>query len=85
MRSSLPRKQKRLGSSQVELDKLAHDLRVQLTTVRAGLGFLNMRLEERLEPEERDLLRSIRASVERLCEMMEAAVALELHIAEEDS
>jgi hypothetical protein len=76
---SPPRQQEDQSSGQFESDRLAHDLRVQLTTIRAGLGLLNMKLEGQLEPAEEDLLLSVRASVEHLCEMIESAVAPELH------
>jgi len=45
---------------------VSHDLRTPLTAAQAGLGFLASRADDRLTPEERELLVSVRRSVERL-------------------
>jgi signal transduction histidine kinase len=48
----------------------SHDLRTPLTSIRAGLGLLGMRIEDRLTDEERDLLANVHRNVVRLGNML---------------
>lgn len=48
----------------------SHDLRTPLTSVRAGLGLLGMRIEDRLTGDERDLLANVHRNVVRLGDML---------------
>jgi signal transduction histidine kinase/DNA-binding NarL/FixJ family response regulator len=49
----------------------SHDLRTPLTAVRAGLGLLGMRVEDKLTAEERDLLSNVHRNVVRLAQMLD--------------
>jgi signal transduction histidine kinase/ActR/RegA family two-component response regulator len=48
----------------------SHDLRTPLTSIRAGLGLLGMRIEDRLTEDERDLLANVHRNVVRLGDML---------------
>ena len=53
------------------LSEVSHDLRTPLTSIRAGLGLLNMSLEdEQLKPEQTELLEKVRRNTERLTAMV---------------
>jgi signal transduction histidine kinase len=53
----------------------SHDLRTPLTSIRAGLGLLGMRIEGRLTDEERDLLANVHRNVVRLGDMLTQLLA----------